>query len=546
MKTLKLVCITGIVLCLMNPLQSLHAQQAHMHEDHTAPEGASVGMVDFKVSCNESVQEEFNYALGLMHNMMYVSSREAFEKIIETDPECAMGYWGVATTLFQPLWPSRPGIEDLQRGLNTINEAKERVQSKREEHLINSTAEFFRVPATAVYRTRIDRWAGAMETAYRANPEDLDIAALYSLSRLSLALFTDDRDPLYDEAEKILRNIYEQASTHPGAIHYTIHATDVNGRAGNALDIVKSYGEIAPDVPHPLHMPTHIYIRLGNWAEVINWNLRSAAAALNYPAGDATSFHYLHAIDYLVYAYLQLGDDEKAEAAYREALTKDRYQGTFASAFHLAAVPARLAVEQRDWELAVSLEPRTPEYLPWDSAQMAEGLTWFARGLGALHLGDIEAAQKAEQRLNELRDSSTEQGEQSMANSIEIDQLVLAGWIAHALGADEQAIDLMRSAADLDKSQEKHPVTPGSLQPPYEALGDLMLILNQPAKALEAYQASDEIWPGRLNTLMGASLAARIIGNDRVARTHFARLLNRANSAGSDPTGSEMNSSSNY
>ncbi|MDZ7692769.1 MAG: hypothetical protein U5K69_16865 [Balneolaceae bacterium] len=521
----------------MNPLQSLHAQQTHMHEDHAVPEGSSIGKVDFKVSCNESVQEDFNYALGLMHNMMYVSSREAFEKIIETDPECAMGYWGVATTLFQPFWLTRPTVEDLQRGQNTINKAIELVDSKREEHLINSTAEFFREPANS-YRTRIDRWAGAMETAYGAHPDDLDIAALYSLSRLALARFTDDRSHLYDEAEEILRNIYEQVSTHPGAIHYTIHATDVKGRAGNAPDIVKSYGKIAPEVPHPLHMPTHIYIRLGNWPEVINWNLRSAAAALNYPAGTATSHHYLHAIDYLVYAYLQLGEDEKAEAAYREALTKDPHQGTFISTFHLAAIPARLAVEQRDWERAASLEPRTPEYLPWNSAHMAEGLTWFARGLGALHSGDIEAAQKAEQKLKGLRDSAIEQGEQSMAHSIEIDRLVLAGWIAHARGADEQAVDLIQSAADLEKSQEKHAVTPGSVQPPYEALGDLLMVLNRPAKALEAYQASDEIWPGRLNTLMGASLAAKMIGNDRMARTHFIQLLKNATSAESDLTAS--------
>ena len=546
MKTLKILCITGMVLILTNPLQSLHAQQAHMHEDHTVPEGSSIGKVNFGVSCDESVQEDFNYALGLMHNMMYTSSRETFEKIVEADPECAMGYWGVATTLFQPLWPTRPGGEELQRGWETINKAKELVDTKREELLINATAAFFREPATAAYRSRIDRWAGSMEEAYGAYSEDTDVAALYSLSRLALAQFADDRNRLHDEAEEILRNIYEQVSTHPGAIHYTIHATDVDGRAGNALDIVKSYGEIAPAVPHPLHMPTHIYVRLGNWAEVISWNTKSAKAALQYPAGGATSHHYVHAIDYLVYAYLQMGEDKKAEAAYREAVQRDRYQGTFISTFHLAAIPARLAVEQRDWQRAASLEPRTPEYLPWDAAPWAEGLTWFARGLGALHSGDLEAAQKAEQRLEGLHERALEQGEQGMANYIEVDRLVLSGWIAHARGADEQAVDLIRSAAELEESLEKHPVTPGALQPPYEALGDLFLALNRPAKALEAYQASEEIWPGRLNTLMGASLAAKLIGNDRVSRAHFSRLLDGVRSAGLNPTGVEEDSSSQY
>lgn len=504
------------------------AQHDHMHDDHPVPEGASIGDIDFRVNCSEEIQADFDRALGMMHHMMYVLARDSFRQIIETDPNCAMAYWGVATTLFQPIWGTRPSDEDLQYGWENINKALELVESEREELLVKSTAEFFREPETADFRTRIDRWVNGVEAAYEAHPNDVDIAALYALTRMTIAQFVDDRGPLYDQAETILRGIFEQVPTHPGAIHYTIHATDVDGRAENALDVVAAYAEIAPEVPHALHMPSHIYVRLGDWPEVIDWNLQSAEAALNHPVNGAESHHYIHAIDYLVYAYLQRGDDEKAENTYRMAMAKERHQQTFVSAFHFAAIPARLAVEQRDWERAANLEPRMPEYLPWDASPWAEGLTWFARGLGTVHTGDLNSAKQAEQQLIELRDIAEARGDDNMVAYIETDRLVLAGRIAFEEGNEEKAVELTRSAAELEESVEKHPVTPGALQPPHEALGDLYMDLNQPEEALAAYETSDSIWPGRLNTLMGAALAARMAGNDKIAREFFAKLLDSA------------------
>jgi hypothetical protein len=276
----------------------VNAQHQHMHDDHPLPDGAEIGNIDFNVNCIDEVVEDFNHALGMMHHMMYVSSRETYENIIEVDPGCAMAYWGVATTLFQPLWGTRPTADELNRGWDHISKAMELVESERERNLIKSTAEFFREPDTADFRTRIQRWADALETAYNAYSNDLDIASLYSLSRLTLAQFSTDRSAYFDEAEAVLRNVFEEESLHPGAIHYTIHATDVDGRAMNALDMVEAYGEIAPEVPHALHMPSHIYVRLGDWPEVIDWNTRSAEAALNYPVHNAESHHYIHAIDY--------------------------------------------------------------------------------------------------------------------------------------------------------------------------------------------------------------------------------------------------------
>jgi len=530
MRPLKLnfVVVFGMMLFLSLTLQELSAQDKHMHEEHPISEGATIGKVSFDVDCKQEVRDDFNRAVAMLHNMMYVTARENFKAITEKAPNCAMAYWGVATTLFQPLWGTRPSEEDLEYGWQLSNKAMELADSKREQLLIESTAAFFREPETADFRTRIQRWTEAMGAAYESYPDDHEIAAFYGLTRLTLGQFAEDRTRLLDEAEAILREVFEKVPSHPGAIHYSIHATDIDGRAENALDIVEAYGEIAPAVPHALHMPTHIYVRLGDWPEVIDWNWRSAEAALNHPVNGAESHHYLHAVDYLVYAYLQQGKDEKAEKVFQEAMKKDRHQASFISAFHYSAIPARLAVEQKDWERAKALQPREPAYLPWDASPWAESLSWYAKGLGAVHSGDIESARKAEQKLTTLRNQAKENGADDMASYIETDRLVLQGWIEYKNGNEEKAVASMQSAAELESSIEKHPVTPGALQPPREALGDLLMKMDRPSEALVAYEASNEIWPGRLNTLMGAALAARLIGEEQIARRHIENLMNRS------------------
>ncbi|MDZ7717772.1 MAG: hypothetical protein U5K72_02990 [Balneolaceae bacterium] len=524
MSNYKHLIISIIILISLIISHRLSAQE-HMHEEFPVGEDTPIGEVNFEANCSAEVQDDVNRALGMLHHMMYETSRSYFEAISETDPNCAMAYWGVATTLFQPLWGTRPSEEDIQQGWQTINKAIDVAESEREKLLIQSTAGFFREPETADFQTRIRRWTEGMEDVYESYPDDLDIAAFYALTRLTIAQFAENSSPLLDEAETILREVYEQEPTHPGAIHYTIHATDIDGRAENALDIVEAYGEIAPDVPHALHMPTHIYVRLGDWPNVIDWNLRSAEAALNHPVNGAESHHYLHAMDYLAYAYLQQGKDDMAEKVFKEVLNKEKHQASFVSAFHLSGIPARLAVEQRDWERATELEPRTPAYLPWDASPWPEGMTWYAKGLGAVHTGDLHSAKKSEQKLRELRDRASESGSDNMANYIEIERRVLEGWIAHEEGDADRAVELMKSAADLEETVEKHPVTPGALQPPYEALGDLLLELDRPTEALNAYEASDDIWPGRMNTLLGAAVSARVIGEHQKARSHIAKLL---------------------
>ncbi len=484
-------------------------------------EKQSLGYVDFQVRGDESIQEDFDRGLGMLHHMMYRQARSIFEEIAEKNPDSAMAYWGIATSLFQPLWPGRPSAEDLHRGWELSNKARELAQTDRERLLIDATAAFFRDPETADYWRRIARWAEGMEQAYEAHPHDLDIAALYCLSRVTLAQVVRNREPLLDEAERVLREVYEQAPTHPGAIHYSIHATDVDGRAENALDMVEAYGEIAPDVPHALHMPSHIYVRLGHWPEVIDWNERSAKAALNFPVGDRVSLHHIHALDYKLYGYLQQADDERALEVLQEALTTAPYQDDFVVGFHKAIMPARYAVERREWERAAGIQPEQPDYLSWERYGWPRAISWFARGMGALKTGDLEEARKTERRIIALRDEAREAGEQAFETYIEVDRLILSGWLAWADDEHDKAVDLIRRAAKLEPTVEKHPVTPGALYPPYEALGDLFMELGRPEEALDAYEAGNDMWPGRRNTLLGAVQAAQALGNDEHARIFY-------------------------
>jgi len=516
-------CCAGalvLVLCLAPAARSAGPESGH----HGA--GDALGAVRFEAPCAPAVRADFDRAVGLLHHMMYVEAKRAFEEIAAKDPECGMARWGIAMSLFQPLWPTRPTVEDLERGSEEVRKAGEtRAGSDRDRALVAATEAFYREPASAEWWTRIRRWAAAMQQAYEAHPEDLDVAAFYALSQLSVAPVSDDRPAYHSRAAKVLLGIYEKEATHPGALHYTIHANDVEGRAGESIEVVRSYDDIAPNVPHALHMPTHIFVRLGEWPEVIEWNRKSADAALKFPAGDAVSHHYPHATDYLVYAHLQRGEDAQAKAVLEETLAKGKLQPTFISAFHLAAMPARYAVERREWKEAAALTPRTPAWIPWERFLWPEAIAWFARGLGAVQTGDLLAAREAEQRMKELADRASAAGERDFNRYVEIDRLILAGRIAHAEGQSEEGVRNIRAAAEIEATVEKHPVTPGALLPSYEALGDLLRELGRPKEALEAYEASQKIWPRRYNTLLGAARAAGEAGDAPAARAHYSALL---------------------
>jgi tetratricopeptide (TPR) repeat protein len=515
----------GLLVTAVLALGGAHAQ--HAHDEQAVGPGAEIGAVDFGADCGVEVRDRIDQALGWMHHMMYEQARAVFAEVAEDEPSCAMAHWGVATTLFQPLWPGRPGPEALQRGWVATERARAVVSSDREARLIEATGAFFRDPDSADYWARVAGWAEGMRVAYEAFPDDLDTAALYALSRIAVAGVAEDRGALFAEAEAVLQRVFDASPTHPGGVHYAIHASDVDGRADRALDRVAVYGDIAPEVPHALHMPTHIHVRLGAWAEAIAWNRRSADAALEVPVGDRVSFHHVHALDYMLYAALQQGDDDLAREVLDEALGVGRYQEDFAAAFHLAIMPARFAVERRAWGEAAALDVEAHAYLPWDRYAWPQATRWFARGLGAVHSGAVEDARGAEARMVALRDRAAEAGERGFVTFIEIDRLVLAGAIARSGGDDDGAIALLEEAAALEGTVEKHPVTPGALLPPYEALGDLLLELGRPAEALAAYEASERRWPGRYNTVLGV-LRSVVATDAAAARPIAERLLVQA------------------
>jgi len=278
-------------------------------------------------------------------------------------------------------------------------------------------------------------------------------------------------------------------------------------------------------------MPTHIYTRLGDWDAVIRGNLRAAEAALKYPAGEHGEFvwdEFPHAVEYLVYAHLQKGSDDAAAAQVKRLHTTERLEPSFKTAFHLSSTQARYALERRAWAEAASLAPRTPASLDWDRFPWAEAIVWFARGLGAAHLGREKDAAAAVARLEELEAVTRRAGEELFARNIRVLRLEVSAWLAHAGRQRESALALMREAAELEDSTPKHAVTPGPTLPARELLGDLLMEQKRPAEALAAYKRSSELYPRRFNTLLGAARAARALGDKTHARALYKELLQLA------------------
>ncbi len=508
--------------------------------------GHAVGTVDFPITCSEHAQVEFNRAVALLHHMTYPQARDAFQRVTTTDPQCAMAHWGVAMTLFQPLWPTRPSPEALQRGWEAVRKAKAlQPPTEREQLFVTAVEAFFLEPVSSDYWLRIRRWEQAMEKVYAAFPDDSEAAVFYALALLATAPSDANSRAHADRAAEILLRVYQQNPDHPGAMHYLIHANDVPGRERESLEITRKYEAAAPDNPHALHMPTHIYTRLGDWDGVIRGNLRAAEAALKYPAGDHGEFiwdEFPHAIEYLIYAYLQKGADDEAAAQLKRLHATPLLEPTFKTAFHLASTQARYALERRAWNEAAVLVLREPATLDWDRFTWPEAIAQFARGLGSAHLGKIDRAKAAGERLGELEAATRKAGEDLFARNIRVLRLELNAWLAHVEGQRESSVALMREAGELEASTPKHAVTPGPTLPAHELLGDLLMEQKQPAEALAAYKRSMELYPRRFNGLLGAARAARALGDESLARNFYQELLEVADGGTRQPALKEAQS----
>jgi tetratricopeptide (TPR) repeat protein len=507
--------------------------QAAQHTSHV------LGVVDFPVTCSARARVEFNRAVALLHHMTYPQAREAFERVTTIDPRCAMAPWGIAMTLFQPLWPTRPGPEALQRGWDLVQKAKALQPPTERERLFVAAAEaFFLDPKSPDYWLRIRRWEKATATMYASFPDDHEASAFYALAHLATAPADTISRGYADRAATILLSVYKRNPDHPGAMHYLVHANDVPGRERELLEVTRKYETSAPRNPHALHMPTHIHTRLGDWNAVIRGNLVAAEAALEHPAGNQGQFvwdEFPHSIEYLVFAYLQKGRDHDAAAQLQRLRATARLEPTFKTAFHLSSTQARYVLERRAWNEAARLAIREPATLDWDRFTWPEAIVHFARGLGAAHLGDVTETRAASERLEQLEAATRKVGEELFTRNIRVLRLELNAWLAHVEGHRESSVRLMREAAEIEVSTPKHAVTPGPTLPAYELLGDLLMEQKQPADALASYKRSLELSPHRFNSLLGAARAASALGDELQARTLYRQLLDIADGGTRQP-----------
>lgn len=500
------------------------ATSAHSHGDQHAA-GEQLGSINFPVSCSEEASQQVTKGVALLHHMTYEGANAAFSQATEVDSNCAMGYWGQALALIHPLWSDPPNEVEFEQGETLINKAKSIGKKTDREHAYISALEaYFNEGRQRSEKINLASLEKGWEKVYQQFPEDLEAASFYALSQLSTANPTDKSYSKQISAGKIAEQIVMRNPDHPGAHHYLIHAYDYPELSDKALKVARSYGKIAPDIPHALHMPTHIFTRLGYWNDSISMNKRSAAAALKKPTGGVISLHYPHALDYLAYAHLQRGEDKKAQQILDTlGMVDGDLQVHIATAYTLAAVPARMALERQRWADAAALTPKTPSSYPWDKFPAAEAITHFARALGAAHTGNKAIARDALNNLARLQRITAETSAY-WASQVEIQRLSAQAWIEYLDGNQIKGLQIMRRAASLETETEKHPVTPGEVLPARELLADMLLDMGHYQKAQVEYEAALQRSANRFNSLYGAARTADLGGDKTKAAIYYKEL----------------------
>jgi tetratricopeptide (TPR) repeat protein len=495
-----------------------------------------VGDVSFPVGCNAEAAPLVERGVALLHHMMYDEASFVFGMADDRDPDCAMAYWGQAMSLIHPLWPDVPSASQFGRGLKAVEQSL-RLQghSDRENAYLETTRAYFEGNELLTERQRLTRFEKAWRGLSDAFPKDLEARAFYSLALRATADVQDKAFVTQRTAGAIAESVLAENPNHPGAHHYIIHAYDSPGLAEKALAAADHYGEITPRVPHATHMMTHIYTRLGQWRKAIEWNTIAAdtAWAMCLQYGEI-NLHYTHALDYLAYAYLQTGEDREVRQILQSAEQLQPPYGETnrnASAYAFAALPARYALERRDWKAAAQLKPRMPGSFPWEQAyDPYVAITHFARALAMSNLGRPDDATSDIEALRSLR-SSVAPVSAYWAQQIEIQEMSALAWQTFSRGELELAFETMQQAAALEASTDKHALTPGEVLPAAELYGDMLLEAGRYEEALTAYRSALQRAPRRYNSLYGAGKAAIGAGDEVTARAYYGELLSIAGSA---------------
>ena len=461
-------------------------QLQHPHESGQPPQ--QLGRVDFQTSCDPALRDDINRAVALLHSFWFGASATAFSEVAGKDPSCGIAWWGVAMSRWgNPFAPGRP-LANVQRGSEAIAKARGvGAKTQRERDYIEAAAALFDRFETVEHRTRIVNYERAMERVHQAYPEDRELSSFYALAINQTALPTDKRYSQQLKAAAILEELFKTMPDHPGVAHYLIHAYDHPPLAERALPAAQRYAKIAPDAPHALHMPSHTFTRVGHWEDSISTNLASASAARKAKSPGEV----LHALDYQVYAYLQTAQDAAAgkvmqelAAIVREVDTAEQYG--LAGYYAAAAIPARYALERGDWTRAATLDVR-PSPFPF-----VDAMTHFARAVGAARSGNPAAAKVDVAKIDALRAALLDSKDEYWAQQLEIQQLAANAWIALAEKRTDEALTLMKKAAEVEDSTDKSAVSPGPLAPAREMLGEMMLEMGQAVAAQAELEGSHE------------------------------------------------------
>jgi tetratricopeptide (TPR) repeat protein len=494
-----------------------------------AQNGNKLGKVTFETSCKPEAQKRFNSGMLYQHSFWYRASQKSFEDALKADPECGIAYWGIALSLlWNPHVPPTP--KNLAEGSAAIAKGKSvGAKTQRERDYIDALAVMYADHEKVGHRPRIEAYTKAMEQLAQKYPKDDEAVIHYALALNTSALPTDKSYANQLKGAALLEPIFKRRPQHPGVAHYLIHLYDYPPIAQKGLDAARRYAKIAPAAPHAQHMPSHIFTRVGYWKDSIASNAESARVAKL----DNSPHDQLHGMDYMVYAYLQLGQDQKAKAVIDEMEAVSGFTENFIPAPYARAIsPARYAIERGDWKAAAELQVR-PNPLPH-----VQAITHFARALGAARSGNPAAAKADVARLAELRDKSREAKDAYWSEQVDIQHQIASAWVLYAEGKHDDALKAMSAAADAEDKTEKHPVTPGVPKPARELYGVMLLDRGMAKEALAAFETTLKKEPNRLGAHVGAAQAAAKAGDAAKAREHSKKVLSIASNA--DKTRTEV------